>query len=1385
MFGAFMSRKIWIGILVLLLLGGGVVVGGKVLLRHRAMQWRQQGLAAADAGDYAKSADLLARYLRRYGGDTRTLRQYVKVRELAELPNGQHLADTINALKLLLSRDPELDDRRHLLDLYVRLERAPEALDVANAILATNKNDSRTLKIKVDMLTRLHREREALGIAQDWIHSAPNDIDAQMAYFSLRSAVEQSSDVILADAKNLVDQHPNDPRFEMLLGSVYARLGDVPNARQWLNQAAGRTGLTEDTVTIIVAQFDSLGLAQDSALVLRQRAKTGASPDLRHLLGQRDWEVGAWAEAADMLADIDPKDLKSDATLVAQRAMALTNLGRKADAQPIRAALSARNQAAAKAWALLLNRILDSAVIDDKQIVSVCRAALLLDAMNPYLNYYAGDASARLGESELAIEAWQRSVAADPTWSTPSVRLVDLLLQKGRGDQALAIALRAQRTGNAAAVIMLARAAAVHFESGGAGDREQLFKLIDTVQERIPGEEQTLLARVDLLSQQGKKDEATKLARSMLERRPALDERVLLPLASVSRKYKLGIDNEALTTSEQAHGLTPSLAYVRAVSRFLAAGADAGLKEFDDSAKRAAKADDPAWRLARARYLDATANPAAHDAWVALGDAFPISVQIQQAAASARAVSHDWGFMQRTIDRLRALTADTGDEALGWRLAKARLMVDAPRSDADAEQASILLNQILRTDPALPEAHVLLAQALVQLKRIDGAIDHLSYAARLEPGNVPVALQLASLLQSRGQFDRVRQELEGINLRMQSSDQRHQAALLLARQGNLDKAIALLEEQQKTDGATPDLLLAALYRRQNQLDKAESMVKRLLEKPDLPAIQFAAALYAGEGKPADAQAALARLDSLKLEPGDKESTLAGYALQTGKLDDAIQHFADATRQAPTKGVLWRALAACEIVAGKTPEALATIDQATRALPDDKGFASLKQQSALLGPAAADPGLRPVALAIIRDPASADTSFELLRIITDGRQSLDNEHLAAQLQQLAERHPESLQAQLQLVRVYLEMGRNIDALATAQRAMNTFAIEPEPARLAVRVAAAAQRWQDMINAAQAWKNRSSDEAAAADLAILRAQLGMHEYASVITQLQPYISQIKADPQKNPDLTEAYCIAMTNTGGADDASALLWPLAQQSPPWRLRWGQVALEYADASEAAQWLDRLGGIIPAAAIDERLMLAEMYDRLAKRTNDPGLSQKATEIYGQVAGDPKTGAVALLAAGYRAESHGDPRSAEALYRRAIAADSTLFIARNNLAMLLVKNGGNLSEAQQLALDAIKAQPRIPGIRDTLAFVQAKARNFRGAAESERLAIELEPDNLTWRVHQATYLLESGDLVQASDALKALDSARLDLRKAPPDIQQELQSLRARIRPDRAQASSK
>jgi tetratricopeptide (TPR) repeat protein len=654
----------------------------------------------------------------------------------------------------------------------------------------------------------------------------------------------------------------------------------------------------------------------------------------------------------------------------------------------------------------------------------------------------------------------------------------------------------------------------------------------------------------------------------------------------------------------------------------------------------------------------------------------------------------------------------------------------------------------------------------------------------LNPASVSISLQLASLLQSQGDFERVSALLDKVAPKLQSAAERQQAAALLAQQGQNDKAVELLQSQNgnHSSDVQNSLMLAVLYRQQGQLEKAESVCRKLLENPDLATIQFAATLFGSQGKTGDAELAMKKLDELKLNPGVKQIAWGAYYGQIGDLTHAIDQFKEATEVAPSNSVGWRMLAACELLGGKCSDAQATVERAAQAIPDDKVFAALKGQSALFMATSADLEQRSIVLSILRDPTGSDKAPELLRIIADGKQSKDNARLAGQLQQFGERHPESLPCQLQLIEVYADMGRVDDSLSIAKRAITTFARSAEPAQAAAVVASNAQRWKEMQSAAEIWKQRAETDPAPADLAIARAQMGQGLEKAAIAQLQPYLPAAKSDPSRNAEVLATYCVALIRGNRADEASQLLWPLAQQQPEWRARWIVVAMD-SPMPAAADWLDRVSTIIPQDEIQVRAVLASSYDRLGAREHDADLTAKASRIYDQLADNPHVDAMALFSAGARAEAVRDVKRAEQLYRRALAMDSSLFAAQNNLAMLLAQNGGDLAEAEKLAAAAVNSRPGAATVHDTLAFVLAKAQNFRQAAATENVAISLDPDEVTWRVRRAQYLLDGGDLPEAKNTVRALDDARLKLDATSPEVRHQLEVIRDRISGKQPQAA--
>src|SRR5688572_8080616 len=99
------------GLLVALAVPAAFVAGRRVMAR-RVEGWRREGFAAAGAGDHARAADALLPYVKRRPDDVEALRLYARSRESAELPDARHLAEAMEALRLLLAASPDnVDDR--------------------------------------------------------------------------------------------------------------------------------------------------------------------------------------------------------------------------------------------------------------------------------------------------------------------------------------------------------------------------------------------------------------------------------------------------------------------------------------------------------------------------------------------------------------------------------------------------------------------------------------------------------------------------------------------------------------------------------------------------------------------------------------------------------------------------------------------------------------------------------------------------------------------------------------------------------------------------------------------------------------------------------------------------------------------------------------------------------------------------------------------------------------------------------------------------------------------------------------------------------------------------------------------------------------------------
>jgi tetratricopeptide (TPR) repeat protein len=1417
-------------------IAGGVYAYRVHRLRNLLARWRSEGLAAAQNGQPALAVERLTSYLTYHPSDREALVAYAEARPRVESADGRHLVETIRALRYLLQLDPNQKDLRvKLLDLYVLLGRRTEAAETAAEVLKLDSANVHALAARVSALAELKKYDAALDAAQRWAAVEPTNLQAHLETVKLRALLGQPLADVLADLDAWGSRHPgedNDARLELLRACALGVAGDRENCLAWLRKAARRSPPDDAFSDLLVAEFAAVGDRGEDVAVLKELIARGAGAKVRQRLMARSWEVGQLQQVVALSKTLDLHDSALPSNLLAALALSEANLGHGSDAASVEEIVRSRADATSKAWSAIIGQEVRAAG-SPRVIVELCSRALEREPRAPYLGYFLGEALAAQGEHQSAIEAWQREVAVDPTWGLPLSRMGELLLDQGnviRAAQVVAAAM--QRSPTSFTGLVVVRVAIAQDRRGQEIDRIQLLALIDQLEKLAPSDGRIPLYRAQVLADAGRRDEATRALRSLLDRSPPPDVALLLAAAQESRRSRLGIEEPFVQRAQKASGgMTPALALDRALAAASSAGGDqaaavaAGLAALDD-ARQHAMASDPqqqvGWAAVRARFLERAADPAAAAAaWRALGDAYPGNPAIQREVLRAGSIRSDRPLRERTIARLGEALGD-GD-SLACRLERARLLIETRSTDADDRAIAELLKGIISAHPSFTEARMLWASSLERLGKIDEAIDQVQLAVDANPDVAPLALRLAELYRRKGDVDRARQHASRVaESKASSAIEIRAAADLLSRSGETDKAVTALQRLAPDDedsgngsgsGGERDLALARLCFKRGDLDRAESLVDRVLHsgqyanRPDV--LTLAAQVYAAQGKMTSATRMLEKLDALPLSAGRKALARAEVASAGGDIEGAVRLYRDATIEAPKDQVVWRALIAYLYAVGRPAEAAAAVEAALTQNGDSAELVEIKRSAATLAAAVALPEMRPIAAEFLRQPTDQSAAREILAAVALASAAAVPGDAVPQARSLSQRYPRVEAVQLWAIRTYLRAARLSDAAPALARAMSDFAESVDAAEMATTFHASQMRWTEMLDAAKQWRKRipttassggarheASRDAERADAAIAEALVGLGRGDEALAHVEPLARAALSDPANHVEILWAYMISLQAAGQSARATDLLLPLAtsSRSGPWRDACARFAAERLDVATATVWLGRMEETTPTgsgsasaeASSSSAAAVATLGGAWAllslRAAGDMSARTHATALFQRVLQSPGAPAAVLERAGAFAEHSGEAAQATALYRRAIAADARSVIALNNLAMLLSareSRAADLGEAIRCAQAAVRARPQEPEFLDTLSIVMTRTGDYPAAIQAISRAVQIDPENVRWRVALAQLLFDSGQADKAAPVIVAIDTtAGADQQERLPErVREQLAHLRAQLMP--------
>ncbi|HXK33751.1 MAG TPA: tetratricopeptide repeat protein, partial [Dehalococcoidia bacterium] len=742
-----------------------------------------------------------------------------------------------------------------------------------------------------------------------------------------------------------------------------------------------------------------------------------------------------------------------------------------------------------------------------------------------------------------------------------------------------------------------------------------------------------------------------------------------------------------------------------------------------------------------AEFLDERGDARASDELKALSDRRPTSPAAQLAVLESRCAWQHEALVRQAIGRLRDAS---GPDSGVWKQYEARRLLTFSRQPADAAQAVTLLTEALRRDWTNVAAHLLSAEALLQLDDRAAAVEHLTAAVAAAPESPAVYPALIALLHDLGHTDRANRRLsEFARIKELPDDLRRRRAELARRLARWDLAVDDLERLVQSGTAQDALNLANAHAKLGNVDRASELYRQSLEREDRDAAGVIAAsdYFAAHDGVQQGLSALDRLPPSVPEP-DRTMLRASLLERHGSLDEAekLYRWAAVEHSSPAT---WAELGRFLWVAGHEDAARDALARARSIDADDPRVLALGRMLSG-GP----PGL------VDGSPIARDVAAAWEDVRAGGPRA---EGGVERLRALAEANPASLEVWAALVEALSTIERHDEAAVAAARAVAALPAEPRATRLATDALERAGRLDEALAMAMQWRSRSLDRPYEPSVAAARLLLITGRVNEAWEMIQPWSERIEREPEADRVATRTLASIHAARGDAEPAGRLVAPALAADAGWLPDYLHVGSWLGEPAVRRAWL----GNVPESALRDpaqRLLLAQAWFDLAGRTAAAEDFAHARAEATMASEHSATRLHATLMLAVCAEQSGEPAQAERHYRAALEIDADQPAALNNLAYLLLRNGESTSEAVTLARRACEAAARRGwpdsqrlSLLDTLGQALLANDEPENALRTFEEGLHIAPTDARFLIGCAECALTLGDAVRAEAALRSLE----------------------------------
>ncbi|MDX1565333.1 MAG: tetratricopeptide repeat protein, partial [Phycisphaeraceae bacterium] len=787
-------------------------------------------------------------------------------------------------------------------------------------------------------------------------------------------------------------------------------------------------------------------------------------------------------------------------------------------------------------------------------------------------------------------------------------------------------------------------------------------------------------------------------------------------------------------------------------------------------------------------FLDVMRDPQAAAFWSHLADAHPDDPMLQRQVLSARSTWADRSLIERTIQRLQAAASDREVE---WKVARSRLLIFNGNPD-DLQKALSLLRPVVKQAPYRTRPRLLLATVLQRQGDFDGAAAQLKILKGLRPQDSQVVLDLAELRLAQGDRHRAEQLIDRLlNKPHVPAADRYRSAMLLARLGRFDRALAICE---KTFGslehvpATP--ALARWLIRLNRSAEAEAVYRRLMKRPSPRVITAYVRFLLSRNRRAEAQDLISGLNDLAVSKATRARVHAAYQRLLVELETdqearfrRIQLAIDAYRRVlslePADRATCYRLIDFNLRFLNISEALDVARDAPEPLKQDAVIRFLTERRKLIQEAGGGRLTRLILTEMLAHPDRIDPLAEGLgwigQVLSDRRQ---RGPAVAAVEKLIGREPASVALGLLQVELYTLNRQPNKAVMQMRRLVR---LEPDRSDLRLRLIRLLERyrrWEEMRDAARQWKRLSLKDLLPAEVLAAKALLRMGRAHQAVERLQPAESRLAAEPQRHFEAMAVYVEALILAGRIDRAASLLWPLLGQETRWRRLAMTAATDWIRAPDvSARWLRRVAKARSNASAADQMAMDFQWVALGDREDLQAEVAAAEARLRNRAEDPNASAAFLSRWGTFAMQKGRRPEALAAFRRAVEKDPGQTVALNNMAVLLSDSPSQRAAALVHVLRAIEIESRrwdsqrLASFHDTAAMVLMRLNRYDRAVEHLERAVGLAPKNVAWTVALAEALLAKGDRLKASNRFDQIRLKLLAAESTPQGLRDRIDRL--------------